>query len=726
MVLWACPPPRGTLRFPPSLRRSTASKCRFLDLLEVPWLAQHNHPYTSPTRGRVSSPRGSGTAPQSRSHRRPSSAPCAGPPRCPCACGADAAPRPPSAEAIRAGSALGGGGGWLVLGSWGLGGDVLAGVRVDVVEVVVVVVVVVVGVVCRHLLDAGGDAPHRLHVRLRGRPALCPPPSVPSSPLGSQAPSRLSLGARGALALALGPLSSPLPVSRVPPPVPHALAHPLTYLSSPCPLHLGSLPVPLRALPVPWPLPGPLPRVAPSAACALLPPAAAPFLDHSPGVPLPLGLAWAWAWALPLPTAAAAAAAGEASVARAGFFPRLRGVLEVAAWPAEAAARPAGAAVATPRAPSSFSSAAAAAADEAPVARAGSAPRFCGVLGVATWSTEAVARPAGTAVAIPHAPSSLPFAAVAAADEAPVAHAGSAPCFRGVLGVAAWSVEAVVRPAGAAVAIPRAPFLLSSAAAAALGDAPGSCAGAAPRVGGVPGAAVWAAAWLAGAAVSASCASGAPSQGRGGGAGCLGGGGGHLGWLRLPGRRRRPDQHRRLRQPPLLALREGLPRPLRGGGGGAGAGPAVVAVVLLGGPIGVCHLCYPGRHAWLQARPSHYLLVHQCRAVGSAVWRSAGGRGGGGGGPAVASAPHGRGPAAIHRHWEGRWGSHAAHASRHSSHSGAGPRALGPRGSSSGVGGSCTRWTPVTAVTSCVRRKVCTPSGAAGARRGGRGTGVAS
>ena len=36
-------------------------------------------------------------------------------------------------------------------GSSGLGGDELAGVRVDVVEVMVVVVVVVVGVVCRHL-----------------------------------------------------------------------------------------------------------------------------------------------------------------------------------------------------------------------------------------------------------------------------------------------------------------------------------------------------------------------------------------------------------------------------------------------------------------------------------------------------------------------------------------------------------------------------------------------
>ena len=145
--------------------------------------------------------------------------------------------------------------------SWGLGGDELAGVRVDVVEVVVVVVVVVlvVGVVCRHLLDAGGDAPHRLHVRLRGRSALCPPLFAPPSSLGSHAPSRLSLGARGALALALGPLSSPMPVSRVRPLVPHALARALSHPPSSCPLHLGSLPAPLSALPVPWPFPAPCP-----------------------------------------------------------------------------------------------------------------------------------------------------------------------------------------------------------------------------------------------------------------------------------------------------------------------------------------------------------------------------------------------------------------------------------------------------------------------------------
>ena len=164
-----------------------------------------------------------------------------------------------------------------MLGLWGLGGDELASVRVDVVEVVVVVVVVV-GVVRRHRCDAGGDAPHRLHVRLRGRPAPRPPPFGPPSPPGSHARSHLSLAARGALALALGTLSGPLPVPQVPPPVPHALARPLAHRLSPRSLHLGALPTPLRALSVPWSLPGPLPCVAPSASCALSPSVAAPLL----------------------------------------------------------------------------------------------------------------------------------------------------------------------------------------------------------------------------------------------------------------------------------------------------------------------------------------------------------------------------------------------------------------------------------------------------------------
>ena len=88
-------------------------------------------------------------------------------------------------------------------------------------------------------------------------------------------------------------------------------------------------------------------------------------------------------------------------------------------------------------------------------------------------------------------------------------------------------------------------------------------------------------------------------------------------------------------------------------------------------------------------------------------------------------APCGRGPVAFHRHLGGRWVSQVAHTLRQRCQSGAGLRALGPWGSSGGAEGSRTRWTPVTAVTSCVRRKVCTPSRVAGARRGWRGTGAA-
>ena len=179
-----------------------------------------------------------------------------------------------------------------MLGSWGLGGDELSGVGVDVVEVVVVVVVV--GVVRQHLLYAGGDAPRRLHVRLRGRPAPRPPPfDLPSSP-GSHAPSCLPLGARGALALALGPTSCPhasvpLPAPWVPPPVTHALACLLAHRPSLRSMHLGALPAPLRALPVPWPLPGSLPCVTLSAACALSHSAAAGL--GAPSVFAPLLLA---------------------------------------------------------------------------------------------------------------------------------------------------------------------------------------------------------------------------------------------------------------------------------------------------------------------------------------------------------------------------------------------------------------------------------------------------
>ena len=79
------------------------------------------------------------------------------------------------------------------------------------------------------------------------------------------------------------------------------------------------------------------------------------------------GLVWVWVgfvsaryFAPSLPTAAAAAAAGEAPLVCAGPVFHVCGVLGAAACPAEALARLAGAAVATPRAPTPLPSAAAA------------------------------------------------------------------------------------------------------------------------------------------------------------------------------------------------------------------------------------------------------------------------------------------------------------------------------------------------------------------------------
>ena len=80
-------------------------------------------------------------------------------------------------------------------------------------------------------------------------------------------------------------------------------------------------------------------------------------------------------------------------------------------------------------------------------------------------------------------------------------------------------------------------------------------------------------------------------------------------------------------------------------------------------------------------------------------------------------APGCQGLVAIHWHWGGRQASHSAHTPHHSSQSGVGLRALGPLVSWGVAGGSRTRWTPVTAVTSCVRRKACTLFRALGAGR---------
>ena len=118
-----------------------------------------------------------------------------------------------------------------------------------------------------------------------------------------------------------------------------------------------------------------------------------------------VGLALARYFAPSLHTAAAAAAAGEAPVARAGSFPRFRGVLGAAAWPAEAVARLAGAAVATPRAPSPLPSAAAAALGDAPGSCPGATPRVGGVPGAAVGAAAWLAGAAVSACRASGAPS---------------------------------------------------------------------------------------------------------------------------------------------------------------------------------------------------------------------------------------------------------------------------------------------------------------------------------
>ena len=334
------------------------------------------------------------------------------------------------------------------------------------------------------------------------------------------------------------------------------------------------------------------------------------------------------------------------------------------------------------------------------------------------------------------APSLPTAAAAAAAGEAPLARAGPVTCACVVLGAAACPDEAVAWLAGAAVATPRAPSSLPCAAAAALGDAPGSCAGATPRVGGVLGAAVGAAAWLAGAAVSAPRASGVLPRG---------GAAGLAAWV--AGAVTSAGSGTWVDGPVLAEAAWGRPA---GGLTSIAASASLHSLRSVG--VSPAHSGETGererdRRWWRSSRwgePSEsditFFLVGmrggRCAlpttsycfsVVPWAVLRRAvprgGGKGGGGGGSAAASAPHGWGPVAIHRHWEGRRGSHAAHASRHSSQSGAGLRTLAPRGSSGGAGGGRTRWTPVPAVTPCIRRKVCDPSRAAGAGTGGAGRG---
>ena len=136
-------------------------------------------------------------------------------------------------------------------------------------------------------------------------------------------------------------------------------------------------------------------------------------------------LSWARYFAPSLRTAATAAAAAEPPVARAGSVPRFRGVLGAAAWPAEAVARLAGAAVATLRAPSPLPSAAAAALGNAPGSCAGATPRVGGVPGAAVGAAAWLAGAAASAPRASGAPSRGRAAGLAVWAAGAVTSAGS-------------------------------------------------------------------------------------------------------------------------------------------------------------------------------------------------------------------------------------------------------------------------------------------------------------
>ena len=113
--------------------------------------------------------------PQSRSQGRAPPAPRAG---SPCACGAGAAPRPPPRRGHPRRLRPRRRGGWLLLGSWGLGGDEFSGVGVDVVKVGVMVVVVPAAPYARTAPPPGESATPT------GRPTPLPglPPRAAPSP----------------------------------------------------------------------------------------------------------------------------------------------------------------------------------------------------------------------------------------------------------------------------------------------------------------------------------------------------------------------------------------------------------------------------------------------------------------------------------------------------------------------------------------------------------------
>ena len=144
----------------------------------------------------------------------------------------------------------------------------------------------------------------------------------------------------------------------------------------------------------------------------------------------------------------------------------------------------------------------------------------------------------------------------------------------------------------------------------------------------------------------------------------------------------------------------------------------VVAVVPLRGANGVGQRSYSDRFAWLQAPLSYYLALHVWRALGGAVWCQGGGASRCGGPGWSWAGCH---PPALEWEVGEPLGPHAAPQLPVRG----GAEGSGPTGSLVVSGGSRTRWTPATAVTSWVRRKACTLFRASGAGRGGQSTGAA-
>ena len=326
---------------------------------------------------------------------------------------------------------------------------------VDVVEVVVVVVVVV-GVVRRHLLDAGGDAPHRLHVRLRSAP---PPAPLPSTTLPPGLPCPVLPVPWGPWHPCLCPWAPFGPPARAVGPAP---CHPRPGLPA-RPQSLAPLPAPGR------------PARAPARPSRALAPSRPPALSHAvrcprsvpspllrpcslPRVPWPARCACSWALPLspPVPRSALPWLARSSACAPSplSWITRRASCCLCSCGSAMPGGERSGAGGRTCRV--------------RPGGKGLGGKGFGGLVWV--WM--------GLAWARYYAPSLPTAAAAAAAGEAPVARAGSFPCFHGVLGAAAW--QHLARPSRSPLQL-RQPLAMRPVPAPGLPPVSAACRG--PRSG---------------------------------------------------------------------------------------------------------------------------------------------------------------------------------------------------------------------------------------------------